>query len=123
MVQSTGMKKRLLAYSAPVIWMIFIFVLSSQPALPGPSAYWQDFLFKKLSHILVYGVLYFLWFNAMNLSRKPKRYLLPFLFTMVFAISDELHQILVPGRTATIKDIGYDTVGMTVILLRLKRLI
>lgn len=123
MVQSTGMKKRLLAYTAPVIWMIFIFVLSSQQALPGPQAYWQDFLLKKLSHILVYGVLYILWFNAMNLSGKPKRYLLPFLFTIAFAISDEFHQVFVPGRAATMRDIGYDTVGMTVAILKLKRFI
>ena len=123
MVQSKGMKKRLLAYTAPVVWMTFIFVLSAQPSLPGPQAYWQDFLFKKLSHILVYGVLYLLWFNAMNLSGKPKRYLLPFLFTIVFAVSDEFHQVFVPGRAATMRDIGYDTVGMTVAILKLKRFI
>jgi len=117
------MKKRLLAYTAPVIWMTFIFVLSAQPSLPGPQAYWQDFLLKKLSHMLVYGVLYILWFNAMNFSGKPKRYLLPFLFTISFAISDELHQIFVPGRMATLRDIGYDTVGMTVVFLRFKQLI
>ena len=123
MVQSKGMKKRLLAYAAPVIWMIVIFILSAQPVLPGPQAYWQDFLLKKISHILVYGVLYVLWFNAMNLSGKPKRFLLPFLFTISFAISDEIHQIFVPGRMATLRDIGYDIVGMIMVVLRLKRLI
>lgn len=117
------MKKRLFAYAAPIIWMIFIFILSSQPVLPGPHEFWQDFLFKKLSHILVYGALYILWFNAMNLSGKPTRYLLPFLFTIAFAISDEFHQVFVPGRAATLRDIGYDTVGMTVAILRLKRFI
>jgi len=123
MVQSKGMKKRLLAYAAPVIWMIVIFILSAQPVLPGPQAYWQDFLLKKISHILVYGVLYVLWFNAMNLSGKPKRFLLPFLCTISFAISDEIHQFFVPGRMATLRDIGYDIVGMIMVVLRLKRLI
>ncbi|HKY74279.1 MAG TPA: VanZ family protein, partial [Patescibacteria group bacterium] len=76
------MVRRILPFLAPVLWMVFIFFLSSQPVLPGPNVFWQDFLFKKSAHIIVYTVLFFLWYRAFSLSSKKKLYMLPFLLTL-----------------------------------------
>jgi VanZ family protein len=117
------MKHRLLAYLAPIVWMTLIFVLSAQPALPGPKEYSVDFLLKKISHISVYGILYFLWYFSINLGKKKKNFLLPLIISVAYAFSDEIHQLFVIGRTPAIRDVGYDMLGMSVVILRLKKLI
>lgn len=113
------MVRRVLPFLFPVLWMVFIFFLSSQPVLPGPNVFWVDFLFKKVSHISVYAVLFLLWYLAILASSKKKQYLFPFLLTLAYAISDEFHQSLVPGRTPSIRDVGYDSLGMLIAYLRL----
>lgn len=117
------MKTRLLDYLFPVLWMGVIFFLSSQPVLPGASTFWQDFIFKKLAHISVYAVLYFLWYRAIRTENAKVKILIPFILTLAYAISDEIHQSFVLGRTATVRDVGYDTLGMVLAMLRLRQLI
>ncbi len=82
-----------------------------------------DFIFKKSAHIFVYAVLYFLFLRASTLVLSPKLkhsnwvWIVPFCITMVYAISDELHQTFVPGRTGTIRDLGFDMIGMGLVFL------
>ncbi len=110
-----------IAYAPPVCWAGLIFFLSSQQALPSFQASNYEFFFKKMAHVGVYAVLYLLLHRAHRLTNPNATthaaWLIPFLLTMVYAVSDEYHQSLVPGRTATARDICYDTLGASLALL------
>jgi hypothetical protein len=97
------------AFLPPVLWAGLIFFFSSQEYLPGLSFSGLDFFFKKLAHIFVYAVLYFLLVRGTDLVLTSKadlrfRILLPIGLLVLYAISDELHQSLVPNRYATLRD-------------------
>lgn len=116
--------QRFFFYYLPVLlWCGLIFFLSSQSNLPGPGAAALDFLFKKTAHMSVYAVLYWLLFRAVNAGRSTPTYILPLLICIGYAISDEFHQGLTPGRSPTARDVGFDMLGMGVALLRIKKLI
>ena len=107
-------------YLLPLVWMGVIFYFSHQSVLPGSEVFWQDFIFKKTAHIGVYMVLAWSWFLTLtktNLRQIKHRYLWIFLFCFIFALSDEWHQSFIPGRTATFRDIGFDSLGIIIALL------
>lgn len=114
-------KTAILYYLPVVAWGGMIYILSSESALPGPESADLDFIFKKLAHIFVYAVLYFLLYRAVNLGKKEGRNLvLPLLLAIAYALTDEIHQRFTPGRTSTLRDIGFDFLGMSVVWLRLR---
>lgn len=119
-----SISQRITLYYLPVLlWCGFIFLLSSQTNLPGPNTAMWDFLFKKSAHMFVYGVLYWLLFRSVNVGKQAKLFLLPFVFCMLYSVTDEFHQSLIPGRTPTVRDVGFDVLGMCVSMLRIKGLI
>lgn len=110
-----------------VAWATLIFLLSAQEVLPGFSVSLHDFLFKKGAHMFFYAVLYYL---LLRLSRhhlsglsKPQVYLLPLLLTFLYACLDEVHQATVPGRHPAGRDVVYDMLGATTVLLHRLKLI
>ncbi len=118
-----SIKQIITAYLPAIVWAGLIFILSNQQILPGFELSVLDFIFKKTAHICVYAVLYFLLFMA-NKKTWPKNqnfnarlWLLPLALSLVYAISDELHQSTVPGRHATIRDISYDMLGASLVLI------
>ena len=40
-----------------------------------------------------------------------KKYLLAFLICVIYAISDEIHQLFVPGRAGQVRDVLIDSAG------------
>ena len=109
------------AYAPAVTWAALIFALSSQSTLPGFEESVLNFVFKKSAHIVVYAVLYFLFFRAVTQTTKPTtspRWGIPLFLCLLYAVTDELHQSLVPGRYPTFRDIGYDMLGASVALLK-----
>ena len=121
--KSLKLSVRLLnAWLPPFLWALIIFLLSSQGVLPSFTEVLHDFIFKKLAHITVYAVLYILLYRAVTGTFRPlehdRNWKIAFSLCFVYAISDELHQMFVPGRYGTIRDIGYDMLGAGIILLR-----
>lgn len=101
---------RYLAYIPAVMWMIMIFSLSSVPSLSASSNPTFDFAFKKTAHVSVYFVLFFLlWLPERK--RDKSSYIKILLICLAFAVSDEIHQMFVPGRHPHIKDVGFDSLG------------
>ncbi|NMA29843.1 MAG: VanZ family protein [Candidatus Pacebacteria bacterium] len=99
-----------------------IFILSNQERLPSFNISLLDFLFKKLAHIFVYAILYYLLFLAYlktNPSKQvgKKHHLWPLLIALIYALGDEFHQSFVKGRYAATHDIAYDFLGMMSVLL------
>jgi len=104
---------RFFQYWLPVIaWMALIFILSDQPQLPCYPTGVIDLLLKKLGHLTEYAVLAVLVQRALAqggaCSTVP---VLPCLLCIVYALSDEWHQLFVPGRNGNLWDVGVDTLG------------
>jgi len=106
-----------------MVWAGLIFFLSSQQVLPGPNISSLDFIFKKSAHMFVYAVLYLLLSRGVELVVDKKadpriKIFLPIVLVLFYAISDELHQSLVPNRYATLRDVGYDILGTSLVILK-----
>ncbi|MFO7736987.1 MAG: VanZ family protein [Desulfatiglandaceae bacterium] len=92
-------------------WMAAIYLLSSMPDLSGPALLkGQD----KLFHVLFFALLggFFIC------SFKPSKKRVPFtrvlwvtLLVAGYGVFDELHQMHVPGRDASIADLAADAIG------------
>ena len=102
--------------------------MSSLETTPTPSDTLLNFLFKKTAHVVEYAILYWLTFRAVNwevyeTSPRKKRidYFNPLVFTLLYAIFDEIHQSFVPGRHAKAYDVGFDTLGASLVILTIKR--
>jgi len=93
---------------------VAIFILSAQAKLPIPETVSFRGL-DKLLHACAFGTLAFTlsyWFAADKWRTKPFRYFaLVCLITACYGISDEVHQIFVPGRDASIYDWFADCTG------------
>lgn len=113
--------KSIVAFLPPVIWASFIYYLSSQSILPSLSLSTWDFIFKKTAHVVVYGILYLLFYRSFKQTTPLKGnhiWLIPLIFTIAYAAFDELHQSYVPGRHGTIRDIGFDTLGCSLVMMQ-----
>lgn len=101
-----------LAWSLAIGYMAVIFVLSSFPY--GPP---QPSLLKPISatfkHFLEYSVLGFILLACFRSTLKTRKsaLLFAFLFAAFYGLTDEFHQLFVPGRTASFIDIAADSLG------------
>jgi VanZ family protein len=83
---------------------------------------------RKSAHFSIYMLLGILFMNAFTKGQLSLKYCYLFSFglTMLYAISDEVHQHFVPGRGPSINDVGIDTLGallgITLYLIILKQL-
>ena len=142
------MQQKFVKYWLPVIiWMCFIFWMSTdmfssentskviEPVLyfifPSFSAWTLDIihgLIRKSAHAVEYFILGFLLFRAFrsdSLQPWDQRWTIYTVIVVVlYAMSDEFHQIFVPSRSSSIFDVGLDTAGgvlsQIAIMLRLR---
>ena len=73
-----------------------------------------DKIVRKLAHYTIYtigGILIFSYVNTIDKSRKEK-ILYSIAFGACYAVTDEIHQFFVSGRSARIFDVGIDTLGV-----------
>jgi VanZ family protein len=104
------------AYLPVLIWAGLIFTLSSQPVLPSLELSAMDFIMKKVGHMFLYAMLYILLVRAWEMTSSPaqrqKKWFIPLLLCLLYALSDELHQSLTGGsRSPSLRDVGYDLLG------------
>ena len=74
------------------------------------------FFVRKTAHFAEYAILGSLFFLNLKSWQKSKsstsmNILLSLIFSFLYACTDELHQIFVPGRSAQFRDILIDTLG------------
>jgi VanZ family protein len=96
----------------PAIGVIgIIFLFSSIPGESIPSLEgWLDLAAKKIGHLLIYALLAFCL--ARGLEGTGESYARnAWIIAVLFAITDEYHQLLVPGRGAWVVDIMIDSAG------------
>lgn len=98
------------------IYILAIFFLSDSPVTSNLS----HFNPQSLLHIPLYGILTLLLYLSFNSAKSKSsnqqklRFLLyfPIIISIVVAILDEVHQIYIPSREASIWDIFLDFVGI-----------
>lgn len=73
-----------------------------------------DKVIRKLAHYTIYTIGGFLIMNyAYTTGKRPKEKIFySIAFGAGYAITDELHQFFVSGRSARIFDVGIDTLGV-----------
>lgn len=125
----------IIAWICVVFWMAVIFYLSSQPSvqsahlsngisdklviclghfIPGMDNLELkslNFYVRKNAHFLAYFILSCLLLVALTKSRVKKAPLMAFAIALLYAISDEIHQLFVSGRSCQLRDVGIDAVG------------
>ncbi len=125
--------------AAVVIWLLLIFILSQQPATESSKLSQQvtdvisvivekvssdtelkekytNHYIRKNAHFFIFLVLGGLLVTALNSFGVTgwKGILVSFVLCVLFAISDEAHQLFVAGRGAQIKDLKLDVAGASV---------
>lgn len=111
-----------------LLWMLLIFIMSSFDATDSSNqsnfivniisnilnienARLLSLIIRKLAHFTEYLILGFLTINMLNKNDISKKYLLSILICIIYATSDEIHQIFVPGRACQIRDVLIDSIG------------
>jgi VanZ family protein len=96
---------RLSLWAPVVAWAAVIFAFSSVPSLDTGLGIW-DLVLRKLAHLVEYAILGALLMRA--LAREP----LALAVGSAYAVTDEIHQVFVAGRSGTPLDWLIDTVGV-----------
>ena len=73
---------------------------------------------RKLAHLIEYGVFCFLIYrslgNQYRICWRPQLALWSVLAAAAYSLTDEFHQLFVPGRGASLVDCALDTVGAAI---------
>lgn len=126
-------RRLIIKYILVAVWMLVIFHMSSEIA--GTSSARSDeivrtiqsigvsaptdlltFLVRKAAHISAYFILGILLFNLLkeyDLSVR-KMIFISIAIAMLYACTDELHQMFVPGRSGEVRDVLIDAAGSAV---------
>ena len=111
--------RRVSTWGPAVVYLFVIYYVSSQPQV-GWAAPYPD----KLLHVSEYLVLSVLLARALNNGiRRPvsaRRLLLAWGLCVAYAVSDEIHQMFVPGRSPDPRDAMADACGAALGLLSLQ---
>ena len=108
---------------APLLfWMTLIFWLSDQSTLLEIENDAGEKTVYKSAHILTYAFLAWLWWRALSPQRKATWPLLGAAFGLatLYGISDEIHQLYVPGRHGRFADVLFDASGALAMVLLLR---
>lgn len=102
----------------PVAYMIFVFILSSLPSnavveLPDSTI---DAFIKESLHLVEFAILYGLLVLAVFTTGKfsYKWNVFCAVISILYGLSDEIHQSFMPYRSATLIDFIKDTIGVLV---------
>lgn len=118
--------KTIVCWCLTAACMIVIFWLSSRTSnesnqqssavLQWLTAHFGDnfftsFIVRKLAHFLEFTGLSFLFNISLLQTKKRKMPIMSTALTSLYAVSDELHQIFVDGRSCQLSDWAIDTAG------------
>lgn len=67
---------------------------------------------RKMAHFSEYAALAFFLGCAMSFTREKFSVLIPFILSVIYSISDEVHQLFVPERAGRVFDVFVDSCGV-----------
>lgn len=78
-----------------------------------------SFIIRKVAHLTIYFILGILTYINLKEYMKvtPALVIYSIIFCLVYASTDEIHQLLVNGRSGNIYDVILDTCGSTLAIL------
>jgi VanZ family protein len=105
--------------------MAVIFAFSSRQKVAFTDSYLVSFLFFKSLHLIEYYALYVVTYRALKntTNKKTDAWIIAFIITSVFAITDEIHQRFVPTREGRLRDAIIDMFAAGVAWTTLKQLL
>lgn len=108
-----------LVYLPLVVYWIIIFILTS---LPGKTFADTFVLEDKLKHLIAYTVLTVLLSLTLHFQHKLRKLSEKYVFftsafVLLYSTGDELHQIFIPGRSASIWDWTANLIGLIIGLI------
>ena len=138
-----------------IIWMALIFIFSAQTAVQSDAMSSGlvskiahvfipqydhlseserlvilkngDVIIRKLAHFFIYFVFSLMFLSVLDQYkfRSSRKYLLSLLICLLYALTDEWHQVFVAGRGPGLLDVGIDflgiLVGLGVFALRMRK--
>lgn len=112
------MSTRVLSYKyLALIYALLIFVVSAVPSITPPT--FGFVLEDKILHFIEYSIfsalLFLAFFTSGKEFLKKHAFLISSLVGIAYAVSDELHQKFVPGRSCEFFDFLADSLGIIVI--------
>jgi len=102
------------AFLPAIAWAGLIFFVSSQPKEAFVRLGLSGALFSFAGHLFSYAMLMVLSVIALRSGGQlslRRSYLVAFLLVALYGLSDEFHQMFVPGRLASLEDWIVDLLG------------
>ena len=105
-----------------IFWLLTIIIVSSIPSIPTLKIHTanSEIRLDYFMHFCEYGLLTFmafLYFVSSEFRFNYKKFILITISIILFAIIDEFHQKLIPGRTFNVKDIYSNITGIIVAVI------
>lgn len=123
-------KKTALLLIMTIAWMGVIFFFSSQPGEESAKVSgffaeklmeifgtYNGYVIRKAGHVSEYLILGILTFNLLKRMKVKKYFISAILVCIVYAATDEIHQMFVPGRGPSVSDVLLDSVSSAVGIL------
>jgi len=91
-----------------------IFFLSARHSVTVSPEYFLNFVFFKTLHVIEYAMLFVLTFRASShagAGLHKTAYMRAYIITVLYAMTDELHQQFVPSRQGAVRDVIIDAIG------------
>jgi VanZ family protein len=100
-----------------IAWVLTIIILSSIPNIPTLKIHTakSEIRLDYMMHFCEYGILTFMTFLSFaggEFRINWKKIIMIAVSLILFAVLDELHQKLIPGRTCSVKDIASNVTGI-----------
>ncbi|MFD3155958.1 VanZ family protein [Haloimpatiens sp. FM7330] len=127
--------KKVKYFIPAIIWMIVIFLFSSQvgressknnhfivdvlnklniEVIKQSDYEFLNFLIRKTAHITEYLILFMLLYYAFRKIKLKNEKIKVCIFTVLYACTDEFHQLFIHGRTGKITDVFIDSIGIII---------
>lgn len=110
-----GLRSLLWRWGPALAWAALIFALSATPGLKVSDDASVDGPLRHMAHMFVYAVLSVLVAHGLGALGSPlgaRTALTVGVIAVGYGVLDEIHQALVPDRSARLIDVGYDAIGM-----------
>ncbi len=100
--------------------MFFIFYFSSLEKIELINKTPQFFLKDKIIHFVEYGILSLLVYNAFKQHSFFNKDVIFYsiMFSFIYAITDEVHQIFIPFREFSVYDLIADFIGSCSVFIK-----
>ncbi|MFH1849980.1 MAG: VanZ family protein [archaeon] len=110
-------KTKAIPWMLVIAYASLIFYMSSRPLAEQPQEkYGFSYINDKFLHVIEFGILSVLLYWA--LSGRRHALVIAVAAAAIYAATDEIHQLFVPGRSGTVGDFLADCLGAMLPLLK-----